>query len=152
MTAPGQLGLFPAVPAGRLVVVGCGARKLETPAPAALLYTGPLFRSWLEAALAVSTAPGDVLILSARYGFLDLDQPITPYNLRMTDPGAVTVAELADQVAARGIQRRTVLALCGRAYADKLRAVFPAVETPLAGLGLGEQRARCAQMAREGAR
>lgn len=148
MTAA-QLAMFPAAP-GRLVIVGCSRGKLDYPAPAALLYTGSYFRLCLAAGLAVAD-PGRVLILSARYGLLSPDEPIRPYNLTIGDPGAVTVAELADQAQARGIAREPVMLLCGARYADLCRQVWSDVAAPLAHLGIGKQRHVLSSL-RDGAR
>ncbi|MEU7524102.1 DUF6884 domain-containing protein [Saccharothrix sp. NPDC042600] len=86
----------------QLFVVPCGRAKLDIPAPARQLYTGPMFRFCLavveqEAALVTEAGiPARVLILSARHGLLDPDTQIAPYEQTMTAPGAVTARRLAD--------------------------------------------------------
>lgn len=124
---------------GGLVVIGCGAAKLGHPAPAADLYTGQHFRACLRAARAL--VPDDrIFVLSARYGLVGLADVIEPYDLRMGQPGAVTVLDVTRQAVARGLAGRPVIALCAARYADMLRVAFPGVRTPLAGLGIGRQR------------
>ena len=126
---------------GELVVIGCGARKLSHAAPAAELYTGVYFAECLRTARKMAN-DDRVLILSAHYGLVGLADVIEPYDLRMGQPGAVRVAEVRDQAAARGILGDTVTALCGSIYAAVLREVWPDLRTPLAGLGIGYQRQR----------
>lgn len=132
---------------GRLVIIGCGARKLDRPAIAAELYVGPYFSGCLATALHLA-GRGDVRILSARYGLLGLDDEIEPYDLTIGQPGAITVGELGAQAAAAGELGRPVLALCSARYAALIREVWQDVSTPLAGLGIGYQRAVLAELRR----
>lgn len=129
-----------------LAVIGCGARKLEHPAAAADLYTGGYFRAALAAARAI--AGPRVLILSARYGLLDPAQVVEPYELRITDPGAVTVEELRHQAHALDVHAaRTVHVLAGRDYWHAARAVWPVAVWRLEGLpGIGAHLARLAEV------
>lgn len=61
-----------------IAVVGCGKSKRKEAAAARELYTGALFQKSL--ALAERLA-GTVLILSAKYGLVDPDTTIEPYDL-----------------------------------------------------------------------
>lgn len=124
---------------GQLVVIGCGAAKLDRPAPAADLYVGGYFRLALAAALQLADRD-DVLVLSAKHGLLGLGDVVAPYDLTMGQPGSVTAQQLAHQAAVRGQLGRPVLALCSRRYAAMLQLVWADVATPLAGLGIGHQR------------
>lgn len=122
-----------------LVVVPCGARKLDAPAPAAELYTGPLFRSAWAAAGRLGHR---TVILSARHGLVSPDTVLEPYERRLGDPGSVTVEELAVQAAELGRPTRVVV-LGGRDYVELARAVWPDAEAPLAGArGIGDMRGR----------
>ena len=63
-----------------VVLVGCGAEKLPAPAKAKDLYTGPLFKK----ARAYAEKFGDEWrILSAKYGLLDPERVIEPYDLTL---------------------------------------------------------------------
>ena len=124
---------------GPLVIVGCGARKRADRAPAAGLYTGPYFRACLATATAIA-ARDHVLILSARYGLLALDDQVDPYDLTLGQPGAIDARQLAEQAHARGLFGSAVIALCGARYAALLGEIWADVRTPLAGLGIGQQR------------
>jgi hypothetical protein len=130
---------------GPLVVVGCGAAKLDRRAPAAELYTGQHFRACLRTARAL-VPDGRILILSARYGLVGLADELDPYDVTVGDPGAVRYGELVAQAAERGELASQATALCSAAYVALLRHVWPDVNTPLAGLGIGYQRQKLAAM------
>src|SRR5258708_6437878 len=85
-------------------IIPCGATKLDRPAPARDLYTGPMFRHTLAAAQAETDAIGGrVLVLSARHGLIDLDTVLEPYDQKMGQPGSVTPDTIAAQATALGI-------------------------------------------------
>ncbi|MBA8925921.1 hypothetical protein BC739_003120 [Kutzneria viridogrisea] len=91
----------------KLFIVPCGGAKLDHAAPARDLYTGSAFRQVLAAVRLEAEATAlecavttRVMILSARYGLVDLDQVLSPYDVTMTSPDSITAAELAAQVAA----------------------------------------------------
>lgn len=123
-----------------IVVIGCGASKQDHAAPARELYTGAYFRSCLAAATAAAPLER-VFILSARYGLVPLGRVIEPYDLTIGEPGAITVDQLKDQAEALGITGQPVTALCSARYAGLVGAIWEDVTTPLAGLGIGYQRA-----------
>ncbi|MCA1616467.1 MAG: hypothetical protein LC800_20705 [Acidobacteria bacterium] len=130
-----------------LVIIPCGAAKCwrKRPdlgaVPASLAYTGTPFRvnkSYAERF-------GDRwLILSARYGLIEPDHPVTDYNTTFTDPSSnpVFVETLREQVAllTPGEYER-VIGLGGAAYREALATAFaPFSVTPIfpfAGLTLG---------------
>jgi len=133
-------------PADEIIIVPCGGKKLDRPAPAGEMYVGSYHAATRRAAAARG---GLLLILSAKYGLIDPETVIEPYDLRMGQPGSVTPGQVAGQAFALGVlgaSRVTVLA--GRSYADVIRRVWPAAERPLEGTrGIGEQHARLALMA-----
>lgn len=64
----------------RIALVGCGAAKLDHPAPARELYTGDLFRK----SIAYAEGRADrVLVLSGRWGLVPLDYVLEPYEYRL---------------------------------------------------------------------
>ncbi|MFI6820542.1 DUF6884 domain-containing protein [Micromonospora sp. NPDC050187] len=131
----------------RVVIVPCGTAKLTRSTPAGRMYTGSYHQACRRAAARLG---GQLVILSARYGFLDPDTVIEPYDLRMGQPGAVTVPTLRAQARRMGIDTAgTVTVLAGRDYADPATAVWPHAARPLDGTrGMPEQMARLAQLAR----
>jgi hypothetical protein len=101
-------------------LVACSGPKLDRTAPAAELYTGTTFANTYATACqlaAADRADGEearVLIVSARYGLVDPADVLAPYDVRMTDADAVTVEDLAVQMAAR--QLGSVYCLLPAAY------------------------------------
>ncbi|MFG2358383.1 DUF6884 domain-containing protein [Streptomyces sp. NPDC048521] len=137
--------------APELVVIPCGARKLDHRARAADMYIGSYHRACRRAAEALR--PDRLVILSARYGLLDLDDEIEPYDTPHGAVGAVTVGLLRDQARTRGIVALDpVVVLGGARHVTLARSVWPHALTPLSGTrGMGEQLARLAAMARSAA-
>ncbi|MBT2439754.1 hypothetical protein J7E93_06385 [Streptomyces sp. ISL-36] len=137
--------------AGPVVVVPCSAAKLATtvPVPAADLYVGPFHKLCRRAAHAITSHAGAVLVLSAAHGLVTLDEQLTPYELRMGEPGSVQADQLRAQADRLGLHYvPQLVALGGRAYVDALTAVRPDVLRPLAGCrGIGQQRARLCRIA-----
>lgn len=133
---------------GTTYVIPCGGAKLDTPAPAAELYTGSMFRHTLTAAQA---APADgeqarILILSAKHGLVTLDTVLAPYDQRMDQPGSITAAEIAGQALALGIDWGSeVYALLPSAYYSRLDEALRTLDVWLqpvyeAAPGIGYQR------------
>ncbi|MEU3452291.1 DUF6884 domain-containing protein [Micromonospora sp. NPDC006766] len=113
---------------GITYVIPCGGAKLTRRAPARDLYLGSLFRHTLDnaercARLDTETLdqPARVLILSAKYGLVELDEVLEPYDLRMDAPGSITADALAAQAGALGIDwGAEVYALLPRPYLARL--------------------------------
>lgn len=71
----------------RVGLIGCSATKLDRAAPAADLYTGPVFsleRAWITARTDVDVWA----ILSAKHGLVMPDQVVEPYDLALGDLSA----------------------------------------------------------------
>ncbi len=95
---------------GITYVIPCGGAKLDRPAPARDLYQGSLFRHALRSVLKcieldeqAGLGKGRVLILSAKYGLVQLDDVIEPYDLTMGQAGSVSVATLQAQAVELGM-------------------------------------------------
>ncbi|MFI1890506.1 DUF6884 domain-containing protein [Streptomyces jumonjinensis] len=145
----------------RVVIVACGGRKaVYTDGPrkgepvigarAGELYTGSYHRAARRAADALTRGgrAGRVLILSARWGLVELSQHLLNYNLRAGDVGTVDGETLRRQAHELGISGAAVTVLGGRAYAELAWEVWgDSLDTPLAGTrGIGEQLARLADL------
>ncbi|MGO4417208.1 DUF6884 domain-containing protein [Streptomyces sp. MCAF7] len=128
--------------AGPVVVIPCSGPKLDRAAPAGQLYTGSLHTHARRTADALTAHGGTVLVLSALHGFLSLDQVIEPYDHTWQDAGSVTVEELRDQAAELGLVGADVVLLTPGQYTQRAIAVWPHARTPLAHLGIGQQRSR----------
>ncbi|WP_137235487.1 DUF6884 domain-containing protein [Streptomyces sp. BPSDS2] len=142
----------------RVVIVACGGRKavyadgIRKGEPvigerAGALYVGSYHRAMRRAAdvLTRGGRSGRVLILSAKYGLVELDQYLTNYDLRAGDPGTVDGETLRRQAHELGISGAAVTVLGGRAYVELAGEVWADFGAPLAGTrGIGEQLARLA--------
>lgn len=145
--APGRRAAMMRRPrTARVVLLGCVKRKLARRAPAKDLYVSPLWhgrRAYAEA----SGCPW--LILSAKHGLLDPEQPIAPYDVALADLSASARRAWGERVVA-ALQTRfgslngmTFEVHSGAAYrtaiAARLREQGAAIEQPLLGLTMGRQ-------------
>jgi len=112
------------------------------------MYIGSYHRACRRAAEALQ--PDRLVILSARYGLLDLDDEIEPYDTPHGAADAVTARLLRDQAAERRVAALDpVVVLGGARHVALAKAVWPHARTPLSGTrGMGEQFARLTAMAR----
>jgi hypothetical protein len=125
-----------------VVLIACSSRKLDRAARARELYQGMLFRASL--AWAQSQVPDAICILSAKYGLVDLDQEIEPYDLTLN---ALSVNQVRawservfDQLQRRfDVSRDRFVFLAGEKYRRFLVSRLSQVEVPLAGLPIGKQ-------------
>jgi hypothetical protein len=122
-----------------IAIVACGSKKLDRPASARCLYTGPYFRACLAYALKLAKAK-DVFIISAKYGLVGLNDVIEPYDKKLGDPFSVTEFSLTAQAEQFGLLKAKVIVLGGKLYIGLCRKVWPKLEAPLEGKGgLGKQ-------------
>ena len=128
------------------VLVGCVSRKVANRAPAKDLYDSPLFvrrRRYAE------TSGKPWAILSAKYGLLDPDTVVAPYDESLDDLGVAErrawAARVQSQLDRRfgPLQGKAFEVHAGSAYVVPLREVLAAVGSalavPLEGLRVGEQ-------------
>jgi hypothetical protein len=135
--------------AQRVGLVGCVKTKRPGPSAARDLYCSPLFRgrrAWVESTCA------RWMILSARYGLVDPDDVIDPYDLSLTTASAAqkrlwaqnVLADLAETVGdLAGVVWEVHAGADYRVFGlvDGLVAAGGRVEVPAAGLSQGEQLA-----------
>lgn len=85
----------------RLLIISCGATKRGDPGllPALERYNGPPYQT-LRATLRVLDAARHptILILSARFGLIQAENPIPDYNLRLTEARALALRPQVHQV------------------------------------------------------
>jgi hypothetical protein len=129
----------------RVILVSCAATKLDRPAPAADLYTSPLFR---KARSYAESSRHPWFILSARHGLVQPTTVLEPYDLKLTDLTTVERSTWADRVTRalyhRGFGGWGIFEIhAGDAYARPLKnALVPIaldIIEPLAGLGIGHR-------------
>ena len=65
----------------QIILISCGARKTKTAQKARDLYIGTYFRKMLKYAEYLSKKSGaKIYILSAKYGLVELNEVIEPYE------------------------------------------------------------------------
>jgi hypothetical protein len=127
-------------------LIACSAKKLPHAAPGDELYQGQAFK--LARALAMRDADRWA-ILSAKHGLVEPDTVIEPYDYALRDASLekrrAWGARVSAAMHARGYRGERVVILAPRAYvlpilADRLGSnMFETFETPLRGLGIGQQ-------------
>ncbi|TLQ39290.1 DUF6884 domain-containing protein [Streptomyces marianii] len=153
---------FRATPAGRtrmrfeplpeVLLVPCSAAKSDAPIAAARdMYVGSYHVAARRAA-AAAVAAGDgsarVLTLSAKFGLLLDGDRILRYDLRAGEDGTVSPQVLARQAHLLGVSAARVTVFAGKAYADLARTIWPSLQHPLVGMGIGEHLAFFASLYR----
>ncbi len=132
--------------AGPIVVVPCGAQKLDTAAPADQLYTSQHFQLTYRAARKIAEDQGArVFILSALHGLVEPSAVLDPYDVKMGDAGSIKPAALAEQLAA--INATTITTLLPRAYRlAMVRAGAVVTDMYANAPGIGYQRGVAARL------
>ncbi|MBW8833057.1 MAG: hypothetical protein JF606_27475 [Burkholderiales bacterium] len=141
-------------PAGvrRVCLIACSASKLNRAAPAHEIYTGDVFRKSLVWARLQTYE--DIVVLSPRHHVVDLQDSLQPYDGSMYAMSvderrrwaSIVFASIDTRwdLRAGGIE---LVMLAGAHYAEELalriQVVAPRVRLvcPLAGLGVGQQKA-----------
>lgn len=125
-----------------IILIGCVKKKRDFRTKAENLYISDFFKKNL--AYARSLKPDLVLILSAKYGLVTLDQEIDPYDLtlknfskgELINWSADTLQQL-QKVADLNNDRFVFLA--GDKYRKYLIPKLKNYEIPFKGLGIGKQ-------------
>lgn len=119
----------------RYAFIACSKTKKSVPCKAREVYQGTLFKKSLQFVLSQSYT--DVFILSAKYGLLELDQVIDPYELTLKTFSKSERREWASKVQNQ-ISEKQISGefwfFTGALYHEFFDGVFP-----LAGLALGRQ-------------
>lgn len=132
--------------AGALVLVSCVKSKLPHPAPARLLYTSPWFTKVRDL---VERQGARWLVLSSKYGLVEPDLEIAPYDYTLNSLGVRDRSSWANTVlpqllaVAAGYPR--VIMFAGARYRENLigplRSKGIAVDVPMLSLSRGKQLA-----------
>ncbi len=126
----------------KIVLISCASKKLSFKSKAQDMYISPLFRYNLKYAL--SLAPDKIFILSAKYGLLDLEHEIEPYNLTLTTMKQKEIKEWAIKVIKElekkhNINKDEFIFLAGSKYRKHLLNGLKNYKIPLKGLSIGKQ-------------
>ena len=80
----------------KIVFISCVSKKLDKKAKAEDLYISPLFK--MNLIYAKSLSPSKIFILSAKYGLLNLEDIISPYDLTLNTMKITEVKSWAEKV------------------------------------------------------
>lgn len=130
------------IPMAKIVLVSCVSKKLNQRAKARDLYISPLFKFNLKYALSLS--PDKIFILSAKYGLLDLEQEIEPYNETLNQKSQEEIKIWADKVTEQlsksaNLNEDKFIFLAGERYRKYLLPQIKNFKIPMQNLGIGKQ-------------
>lgn len=121
-----------------IVLVACSAQKLGHAAAAKDLYVGDLFK---KARAYAEQLGGSWLILSAKHGLINPERVIEPYDECLADKTSAQRDKWTEMVRKQWWNgaHRPVIVLAGAAYREWLEGIEH--EAPMAGMGIGQQKA-----------
>lgn len=126
-----------------IIFLACTKRKQNHPCKAKEMYSASsLFKKGWEYAL--SLQPDAIYILSAKYGLLEPDDEIEPYEQTLAGKNDKIVRRWSINVARQIISKNIdlndeAIFLCGKNYRKYISNLFPNRSAPLAHLGIGQQ-------------
>ncbi|MBT6225804.1 MAG: hypothetical protein HOI47_04005 [Candidatus Scalindua sp.] len=133
----------------RIVLISCVSQKLPQHAKAKNLYISTLFMLNLKYASKLN--PDGIFILSAKYGLLDLEQEIAPYEQTLNNMRVNEVKQWASSVIEQikkisTIDETEFVFLAGEKYRKYLLPHIKNAQIPLEGLRIGEQLQRLKEL------
>lgn len=126
----------------RIVLISFVSKKLPYKSKAKDLYTSPWFK--LSYKYAVSLNPDKIFILSAKYGLLNPEQEIEPYNETLNTKSTQEIKDWAQEVII-DLKKQTDLGkdefifLAGTKYRKFLILHIKNYKVPMQGLTIGRQ-------------
>ena len=126
----------------RIILISCVSKKLPHKAKAKDLYISPLFT--LNYQYAKSLNPDKIFILSAKYGLLNPEQEIEPYNETLNTKSTQEIKDWAQEVII-DLKKQTDLGkdefifLAGTKYRKFLILHIKNYKVPMQGLTIGRQ-------------
>jgi hypothetical protein len=125
-----------------IVLVSCVKSKRSYPCKAGDMYTSPLFQKMM--AYARSLNPQRIFILSAKYGLLNPDDVIDPYErtlkvMRAEERQAWALDVLSKLGGACNLESDQFVFLAGLPYRENLVSHLKHYEVPMEGLAFGKQ-------------
>lgn len=126
----------------KIVLIPCVSKKQTKISKARELYISPLFKYSLKYALSLN--PDKIFILSAKYGLLDINKEVEPYNqtlnkMPQNEIKAWAANVLKDLNAKTNIKNDEFIILAGENYREYLLPSLSNYKLPLQGLGIGKQ-------------
>jgi cytoplasmic iron level regulating protein YaaA (DUF328/UPF0246 family) len=126
----------------KILLISCASQKRSHRSKAKDLYISALFKKNL--AYAQRLNPDVIYILSAKYGLLDLDTEIEPYNLTLNTMSAGDIRIWAERVFQQlrqvvDVRQDHFIFLAGIKYRKYLIPNLVSYEIPMEGLTIGKQ-------------
>jgi len=126
----------------KIALISCVKRKLNHRAKAEDIYNSPLFKMSMNYARSLN--PDEIYILSAKYGLLDLEKKIEPYNLTLNKMPKKKREEWAEKVVRQledvtDIQKDEFIFLASQRYREYIIHSVKNYSVPMAGLSIGLQ-------------
>ncbi len=126
----------------KAVLISCVSSKLDRRAKAKDLYVSPLFKYNVK--YASSLNPDKIFILSAKYGLVDLEQELEPYNETLNTMKSIQIKSWAERVVNAlkkevNLDNDEIIFLAGDKYRKYLIPHIKHYKIPLQGLGIGKQ-------------
>ena len=126
----------------RIILISCVSMKLDRKAKAKDLYISPLFK--MNLAYAELLKPKKIYILSAKYGLVDLEDELEPYEQTLNTMKMGQVKDWAIDVIEQmqgkiNFQNDEIVFLAGERYRKFLMPLCRHAKVPLEGLGIGKQ-------------
>lgn len=125
-----------------IVFLSCVKSKRNVSCRSEEMYVSDLFKKSLQYARSLN--PDHIYILSAKYGLLELDDVIDPYELTLKTMSEkdrkVWAYKVCKQFESKGGNyNEKAVFLCGLPYRKYIMTKFHDREIPCEGLGLGDQ-------------
>ena len=126
----------------RIVLISCVSQKRSSRAKPEDLYISALFKKNLAYARRLN--PEAIYVLSAKYGLVDLETEIYPYNLTLNTMSAEEIRGWAKSTLAQlsqvaDLQQDHFVILAGMKYRKYLIPGLASYEIPMEGLPIGKQ-------------
>jgi len=125
-----------------VVLISCVAKKRSSKSPAKDLYVSPLFRGAYRYAEKIKA--DKIFILSAKYGLLETDDIVEPYDETLNTKKTKEVQRWAEDVLSELSQKTDLIEdeftiLAGLRYRKYLVNHLRKYSIPLEGLSIGKQ-------------
>jgi hypothetical protein len=126
----------------KIVLISCVSKKLPYKAKAKGLYVSTLFKYNLR--YAKSFNPDKIFILSAKYGLVDLEREIEPYDKTLNNMPSKEIKKWANCIINQmkkeaDPKEDEFIFLAGEKYRKYLLPHISNYQIPLEGLKIGEQ-------------
>lgn len=130
------------IPANSIILISCVKLKSLEACNAEHMYVSPLYKKMMT--VAKQTQPKQIFILSAKYGLLNLEDVIEPYELELKRLKAserrIWAAEVIDSLNSQtNLKEDFFVFLAGKTYRQYITPSLANYSVPMRGVALGNQ-------------